>query len=63
MHINLRNLSDVDIKVLDVAGKTIHFKEGIKSEKYQFELNEAAGIYFIEVFSGKEKQVFKLIKE
>jgi hypothetical protein len=63
VHINLRNLSDVDIKVLDVAGKTIHFKEGIKSEKYQFELNEAAGIYFIEVFSGKEKQVFKLIKE
>ena len=38
-------------------------KENISSPTHQFKLNEAPGIYFIEVSSQGKKQQFKLIKE
>ena len=63
VNVELGNLSNVSVKVLNITGQVIHFKEGIKSNKYQFELNAAAGVYFIEVSANEIKQEFKLLKK
>jgi hypothetical protein len=63
VNIELGILTDVKVKVVNVDGKIVHFKNEIKSKKYQFELNEAAGVYFIEVYSQEGKHEFKLIKQ
>jgi len=62
INIDLGSLSDVSIKVLNVSGQMIYYKENIYTPKYQFELDAAPGIYILELSAEGEKQQFKLIK-
>ena len=62
INLELDDLKDVKIKVLNLQGKLIYNTENINSNNYQFELNEEAGIYFLEIQSQNKKQHFKLIR-
>ena len=62
INIDLGSLTDVSIKVLNVSGQLIYYKENINSPIYQFELDAAPGIYILELSAVGEKQQFKIIK-
>ena len=58
VNIDLGNLDNVSIKVLSLSGRMVYQKESINTSVYQFELNEAPGIYFFEItFRGKKQQI------
>ncbi len=61
VNIELGNIKDVTIKVLNSNGQLVYEKEDINTKSYQFELKEAAGVYFIEVYSNEVKKEFKLV--
>ena len=61
VNIDLGTLKNATVKVFNTTGQLIYKKENISSSKHQFELNEIAGIYFLEVHSNSEQQQYKLI--
>jgi len=63
VNIDLGNLLEASIKVFNVNGQLIYHKENINTAIFQFEFNEAPGVYFVEVNSQSEKQQLKLIKK
>ncbi len=63
VNIDFGNLNDIDIRVLNTVGQELKSEQNIITKTYQFELNEASGIYFIEITSNNETQRFKLIRE
>ncbi len=63
VNIDLGSLQNASIKVINIIGQVMYAKEHIDSANHQFEFNEAAGIYFVEVTSKEGKQIVKLIKE
>ena len=62
INIDLGSLTDVAIKVQNVSGQMIYYKENINTPIYQFELEAAPGIYILELSAEGEKQQFKLVK-
>ena len=62
VNINLGSSTNAVIKVYSSSGQVVYQKNGL-SGVYQFELNTAPGIYFIEVDSELGKEVFKLVKK
>ena len=63
INIDLGSLTDVSLKVLNVSGQLIYYKEHINSPIYQFDLDAAPGIYILELSAEGEKQQFKLVKQ
>lgn len=63
VHVNLGDLTSANVKVTGLNGQVVFQQENIETQALQFELNEASGIYFVEVSSLGEKQVFKLVKK
>ena len=63
INIDLGSLSNVSIKVINVSGQLIYYKENIHTPLYQFELNASPGIYILELSAKGEKQQFKLVKQ
>jgi len=63
VNIDLGSLKDVSIKVINLSGQLIYYKENINTPIYQFELDAASGIYILELSAGGEKQQFKLVKQ
>ena len=63
INIDLGSLSDVSIKVINVNGQLIYYKENVSTPIYQFELDAAPGIYILELSAGVEKQQFKLVEQ
>ena len=63
VNIDLGNLKKVSIKGFTVIGQLIYHKENLNVSIHQFELNESAGLYFIEVSAQGEKQRYKLVKQ
>lgn len=63
VNIKLGDSKEVSIKVFNLNGQLIHYEENINSLIHQFEFNEAAGVYILELSSQKERRYFKLIKE
>ena len=61
VNIELGNLKEVSLKVLNSTGQLVYIKENINTKNHQFELKEAAGVYFIELSSGGDKKEFKLV--
>lgn len=64
--INLNTLEEderVDLKVFNSIGQLVFQDKVLKQDNYQFHLNEASGLYFIEVTSKDKKHYFKLIKK
>lgn len=54
---------DVGIQVYNMTGQLVYDETGINAESHQIELNEAPGVYFIEIRSKGETQLFKLVRE
>jgi hypothetical protein len=63
INIDLGSLTYVSIKVLNVSGQLIYYKENINTPMYQFELDAAPGVYILELSAAGEKQQFKLVKQ
>jgi hypothetical protein len=63
VNIYLGDIKNVSIRVLDVNGQLLNKKTNINTEIYQFEINGAPGVYFIEVSVSDKKRLYKLIKE
>ena len=63
VNINLGDLKSPTVKVFSLTGQLIYQKENINASVYQFELNEAPGVYFVEVSSQNEKLQYKLVKK
>ena len=63
VNIEFGNLKEVSIKVFNVSGQLIYHKEDINTSTHQFKLNEAPGVYVLEVNAHGEKQQYKLMKK
>jgi len=63
VNIDFINLQNVAIKISNITGQMVYSDENIKESNYQFEFDQAVGVYFVEITSEQGKQVFKLIKE
>ena len=61
--IDLVGLNNVSVKVYTLYGQELYQKDKINGSTHQFELNAAAGIYFVEVSTQGEKQHYKLVKQ
>lgn len=61
VNIDLGSLKNVSIHVHNLQGQMVYQKEGINSKIYQFELNEPAGVYFVEVGAQGKKQKYKFV--
>lgn len=59
--VDLGKLMNVTIRVFNTNGQSVYFKEDIAISTHQFELNEAPGVYYIELTSKGEKQRYKLV--
>ncbi len=62
VNIDLGNLKNASIRVFNSSGQVMYEQQGL-SGTHQFELNNKPGLYFIEVTSETENQIFKLIKK
>lgn len=60
--IDLGDLNSAAIKVTGLNGQVVYQNDEIQSPIHQFNLNEAAGIYFVEISASGESQVFKLVR-
>jgi len=62
VNIELGSFSDVSLKVINLSGRLIYYKENINTPIYQFELDAEPGVYILELSARGEKQQFKLVK-
>lgn len=61
--IALGNLKEITLKVFSVTGQLIKVVNNINTPLYQFKLNKASGVYFVELSNKEIIQRFKLIKK
>lgn len=61
--IDLGSVNSASVKVIGMNGQVVYQKEDLETSSHLFELNEAAGIYFVEITALGETQVFKLVKK
>lgn len=61
VNINFGDLKNINLKVVNPIGIVIYQKENINESIHQFELEEASGIYFIELNSELGMKSYKLI--
>jgi hypothetical protein len=63
VNIQTGGLQDVSVKVFCIDGRLIYHATGIQSSTYTFELNEAPGVYILEVSSQGQRELFRLLRE
>jgi len=63
VNINFGNLNHPSIKVYNIQGKLILEQNNINKSNLEFNLKEAPGIYILEIISGDEKKMYKLLKK
>jgi hypothetical protein len=61
VNFNFGNLKDLNLKVFNSTGKIVYTEERIKNSIHKINLNETPGVYFIELNSNEQNQVFKLV--
>ena len=61
VNINFGSLTNAVLKVYSASGQIVYQQNGL-SGLYQFELKSTPGLYFVEVDSETEKQIFKVVK-
>ena len=54
---------NISVNIMDVTGKIVKTAKFDKTQQFTLSLNNPAGIYYIEVNTGKDKAVIKLLKE
>lgn len=62
VNIQLGNLKNVTVSVYNVGGQLIYKQENINASIHQLQINEAPGMYFVEVSCEGEEQKYKLVK-
>ena len=63
VNIDLSGLKEVSLKVFNAGGHLIYHRENINASIHQFELDEAPGIYLVEISCQGEEQQYKLVKK
>lgn len=63
VNIDVGDLTSVSLKIFTMTGQLVYQKERIRDSVYQFEFNEASGIYLLEVRSEGKSQRYKLVRE
>ena len=61
VHVNLGELQNVNIKVFDIIGSEIFHIANINTSEYDFNLEESAGVYFVEINAANKSQRYKLV--
>lgn len=61
VNIDFKDPSQITLKVFSTIGKLI-FEDQITDANYQFELKGESGMYFLELSSKNEKQIYKVLK-
>jgi len=61
INIKLGSLTDVSVKISNILGQTVYFKNNLNINTHQINLNEESGIYFVEVVSNGRKYIYKLL--
>lgn len=60
--VDMGSLTNVTLQLIDVNGKVLFTKERITDVVYTFEMNQAPGVYFIEVQSNELVKRYKVVK-
>jgi len=61
--VDLGSITNATVQLIDVNGKVLFTEERINDVVYTFEMNQAPGVYFIEVQSNELVKRFKVVKE
>ncbi|MDB0027084.1 T9SS type A sorting domain-containing protein [Flavobacteriales bacterium] len=61
--IELGGLTDISIKVTNLIGEVIYEDHKISNSTYNLYIEEAAGLYFVEISNENNKEVVKLLVE
>jgi len=61
--IDLGGLTDVSVKVTNLIGEVIYEDHKISNSTYNLYIEEAAGLYFVEISNENNKEVIKLLVE
>ncbi len=62
LQVNSTKKESVQIRVMDVNGRTVHTIKGITEKMYRFGEQFAPGLYMIEVRQGEEAKTLKAVK-
>ncbi len=62
LQVNSTRKESVQIRVMDVNGRTVHTIKGISEKMYRFGEQFAPGLYMIEVRQGEEAKTLKAVK-
>jgi hypothetical protein len=52
----------VEIRVIDVYGRSVHYERGSVNQSYQFGQRFTSGVYIVEILQGKLVKTLKLVK-
>lgn len=63
VNIDLGSLKVVTIKVFNVSGQIVYHKENINTSTHHFKINEAPGVYVLEISVHGKNQQYKLVKK
>ena len=55
--------SELDIRIIDLQGRTVYERDGFRGRKLRVELDRPDGLYFVRIRSEKGSEVLKLVKE
>lgn len=62
--IGFKDLKNINLKVYNVVGEVVYQKNSITDSSHQFELNQASGIYFVQISNDLgNNTTFKVIKQ
>jgi hypothetical protein len=63
VNVEMGSLEIATITLMDINGKILFVDENIENSLYTFEMNQAPGIYFVEVRANNSVKQFKLVKQ
>jgi len=59
--VDLSGIDNAQIRVMTTAGRVVYENE-VENETDRFEINGAAGMYYVQIITPRSKKVFKLVK-
>lgn len=63
INIDLGAIKEISIRLYNISGQLIYNKESVIGAVYQFQIDEPAGIYILEISSESDKKYIKIVKE
>ena len=62
-NLDFGNLKNVSIQIFNISGQKIFEEKNISSNTFKVILDEPRGIYFLEIKTQNEQQIYKIVKE